>query len=118
MAPVVPPAAAVSLLRASFPGGSITGAPKIHAMELIHALEPARRGPYCGSVFWMGPDGAFDSSIIIRTLVIGRHGRIAAQAGGGIVADSVPMAEVDEALIKARAMIRAVSGQDMPLPPV
>lgn len=108
---------AVSLLRASFPGGSITGAPKIHAMELIHALEPARRGPYCGSVFWMGPDGAFDSSIIIRTLVIGGNGRIAAQAGGGIVADSEPMAEVDEALTKARAMIRAVSGQDTPLPP-
>lgn len=112
-----PEDSAVSLLRASFPGGSITGAPKIHAMELIHALEPARRGPYCGSVFWMGPDGAFDSSIIIRTLVIGRSGRIAAQAGGGIVADSDPMAEVDEALTKARAMIRAVSGQDTPLPP-
>lgn len=105
---------AVSLLRASFPGGSITGAPKIHAMELIHALEPARRGPYCGSVFWLGPDGAFDSSIIIRTLVIGRSGRIAAQAGGGIVADSDPMAEVEEALTKARAMIRAVSGADLP----
>lgn len=105
---------ALSLLRAAFPGGSITGAPKIHAMELIHALEPARRGPYCGSVFWLGADGAFDSSIVIRTLVVGTTGRIVAQAGGGIVSDSDPGLEYEEALIKAGALIRAVSGQTTP----
>lgn len=101
---------AISLLRATFPGGSITGAPKIRAMEIIHALEPARRGPYCGSVFWIGTDGAMDSSIVIRTLVAGRTGRLAAQAGGGIVADSDPDDEVAEALTKLSPLLRAATG--------
>jgi para-aminobenzoate synthetase component 1 len=97
----------VDLLRACFPGGSITGAPKIRAMEIIHALEPARRGLYCGTLFRLGGDGAMDASILIRSLVIGRTGRIAAQAGGGITADSDPAAEVDEARIKAAPLLRA-----------
>lgn len=105
---------ALSLLRASFPGGSITGAPKIHAMELLRELEPCRRGLYCGSLLWWGADGAFDSSILIRSLVVGRSGRIAAQAGGGIVSDSDPAAEWQEAMIKIAPLLRAISN-DPPL---
>jgi len=97
----------VDLLRATFPGGSITGAPKIRAMEIINELEPARRGPYCGAVAWIGFDGAMDSSIIIRTLVV-KDGRVAAQAGGGIVADSVPAAEYDETMDKAWALLQSL----------
>lgn len=101
---------AVDLLRACFPGGSITGAPKVRAMEIIAELEPARRGPYCGSVAWIGADGAMDSSIIIRTLCIGAGGRVVAQAGGGIVADSDPAAEYAESLTKATPLLRAMDG--------
>lgn len=97
----------VDLLRAAFPGGSITGAPKIRAMEIIHELEPARRGAYCGSVVWIGWDGAMDSSIIIRTAaVVGDLVQV--QAGGGIVADSEPEAEYQESLTKARALLTAL----------
>lgn len=97
----------VDLLRAAFPGGSITGAPKIRAMEIIHELEPARRGAYCGSVAWIGWDGAMDSSIIIRTFAIA-EGKVQMQAGGGIVADSDPEAEYQESLTKARALLMAL----------
>ncbi|HYC05048.1 MAG TPA: aminodeoxychorismate synthase component I [Azospirillaceae bacterium] len=105
----------VDLLRAGFPGGSITGAPKIRAMEIIHELEPARRGPYCGSVLWIGWDGAMDSSITIRTLAVA-GGQVAAQAGGGIVADSDPADEYEECLVKARALLTALDPA-MPWPP-
>lgn len=94
----------VDLLRAAFPGGSITGAPKIRAMEVIRELEPARRGPYCGAIAWIGFDGAMDSSIIIRTLVIDGD-EIILQAGGGIVADSQAAAEYEETLDKARPLM-------------
>jgi para-aminobenzoate synthetase component 1 len=97
----------VDLLRASFPGGSITGAPKIRAMEIIAELEPTRRGPYCGSVGWFGFDGGMDTSIVIRTYAI-KDGWATFQAGGGIVADSDPAAEYEESLDKARALIRAL----------
>ncbi|MEE3625587.1 aminodeoxychorismate synthase component I [Nitrospirillum sp. BR 11752] len=107
---------AVDLLRATFPGGSITGAPKIRAMEIIHELEPARRGPYCGSVLWLGWDGAMDSSIIIRTLAVAGD-EVVVQAGGGIVADSDPAAEYEESLVKARALLTALD-PDMAWPPV
>jgi para-aminobenzoate synthetase component 1 len=100
----------VDLLRATFPGGSITGAPKIRAMEIIHELEDAARGPYCGSLFWLGHDGAMDSSFLIRTLVV-RNGTVLAQAGGGIVADSDPHAEYEETLTKAGALMRALDGE-------
>ena len=60
---------AVSLLKACFPGGSVTGAPKIRAMEIINELEPTRRGPYCGAMGWFGYDGAMDTSIVIRSLI-------------------------------------------------
>jgi len=97
----------VDLLRAAFPGGSVTGAPKIRAMEIIAELEPCRRGPYCGSVAWIGYDGAMDSSIIIRTLAaVGQAVQV--QAGGGIVADSDPEAEYQESLTKARALLTAL----------
>ncbi len=97
----------VDLLRATFPGGSITGAPKIRAMEIINELEPARRGPYCGAIAWIGFDGAMDSSIVIRTLVI-KDGMVAAQAGGGIVADSDPAAEYHEAMDKAWPLLQSL----------
>jgi len=101
---------AVDLLRAAFPGGSVTGAPKIRAMEIIHELEGAPRGPYCGAVAWMGFDGAMDSAIVIRTLV--RAGdRLIAQAGGGIVADSVPADEYEESLVKIAPLLKAARGE-------
>ncbi len=100
-------ASPVDLLRAAFPGGSITGAPKIRAMEVIHELEQKPRGPYCGSLFWLGFDGVMDSSILIRTLVV-TDDQVVAQAGGGIVADSSPAEEYDETLTKARAMLEAL----------
>ena len=98
---------AVDLLRAALPGGSITGAPKIRAMQIIDELEEARRGAYCGSVAWIGFDGAMDSSIVIRTLSITPEAVIA-QAGGGIVADSDPAEEHEEMMVKIRAQLRAL----------
>ncbi len=100
---------AVDLLAACFPGGSITGAPKIRAMEIIAELEPTRRGPYCGSIGYIGFDGAMDTSITIRTYAI-KDGMVTFQAGGGIVADSRPTDEYDETVAKARALIAALAG--------
>jgi para-aminobenzoate synthetase component 1 len=99
---------AVDLLAACFPGGSITGAPKIRAMEIIAGLEPTRRGPYCGSIGYIGFDGSMDTSIVIRTYAM-RNGQVTFQAGGGIVADSEPAAEYAETLAKAQALIAALS---------
>ncbi len=96
---------AVDLLRATFPGGSVTGAPKIRALEVIDALEGARRGPYCGSVVAIGFDGAMDSSIVIRSLVLTPE-RIVAQAGGAVVSDSDPDDEYDEMLTKVAPLLR------------
>jgi para-aminobenzoate synthetase component 1 len=101
---------AVDLLRATFPGGSITGAPKIRAMEIIAELEPTARGPYCGAIGWMGADGWMDTSITIRTFAI-KEGKVAFQAGGGIVADSDPAAEYEETLAKARALLESLRGE-------
>ncbi len=99
----------VDLLRACFPGGSITGAPKVRAMEIIHELEPAPRGAYCGAIAWIGFDGAMDSNIVIRTLT--RVGEtLIAQAGGGIVSDSDPADEYEESLVKLSPLLRAVTG--------
>lgn len=100
---------AVDLLRATFPAGSVTGAPKIRAMEIIAELERNRRGPYCGSVGYIGFDGAMDTSVVIRTMVLtGRQ--LTFQVGGGIVADSDPSAEYEETLTKAKGLIAALSG--------
>src|SRR4051812_14549604 len=93
-------AGALDLLRACFPGGSVTGAPKIRAIEIIHELEAGARGPYCGALAWIGFDGAMDSSIVIQSLV-GDDRHIFAQAGGGIVAESDPALEYEESLTKA-----------------
>lgn len=97
------------LLAACFPGGSVTGAPKRRAMEIIAELEPTARGPYCGAIGYLGADGNMDSSIAIRTMVV-KGRRITFQAGGGIVADSDPAAEYEETLAKARDMRRVLSG--------
>lgn len=102
------PFKAIDLLTACFPGGSITGAPKIRAMEIIAAIEPTSRGPYCGSMGYIGFDGTMDTSIVIRTFIIKNH-IVTFQAGGAIVADSDPKEEYDETLTKARA-IRQVLG--------
>jgi para-aminobenzoate synthetase component 1 len=98
---------AVDALRAAFPGGSVTGAPKVRAMEIIAELEPTARGPYCGSLGYLGFDGSMDSSILIRTFTIGR-GWVQFPVGGGIVADSVPELEYDETWHKAEGMLRAL----------
>jgi para-aminobenzoate synthetase component 1 len=97
----------LDLLRASFPGGSITGAPKVRAMEIITELEPSERGVYCGSIGYWSVTGALDSSIAIRT-ALAVAGRIYFSAGGGIVADSDPQQEYEETLDKARGMIDAL----------
>ena len=101
---------AIDLIRATFPGGSITGAPKVRAMEIIAELEPTRRGVYCGSVGYLSRSGAMDTSIVIRTFV--RVGdQVYFQAGGGIVADSDPELEYRETLDKARGLIGALEGE-------
>jgi len=97
----------IDLLRAAFPGGSVTGAPKIRAMEIIAELEPTARGPYCGSLAYMGFDGSMDSSILIRTCTIG-GGWVQFPVGGGIVADSDPQREYEETWHKAEGIIRAL----------
>ena len=96
----------VDLLRATFPGGSVTGAPKIRAMEIIDELEPVRRGPYCGAIGYLDGKGNVELSVAIRTMVA-KGGRIYIPVGGGIVADSDPGAEFEETLVKARAMFGA-----------
>jgi anthranilate synthase component 1 len=99
---------AVDVLRATFPAGTVSGAPKVRAMEIIEELEPTRRGIYSGAVGYIGWNGNMDTAIAIRTAVI-RNGMLYIQAGAGIVADSVPRNEWDETMNKARAIFRAVS---------
>ncbi|MGQ9686993.1 MAG: aminodeoxychorismate synthase component I [Thiobacillaceae bacterium] len=95
---------AVTLLRAAFPGGSITGAPKLRAMQIIEELEPHRRGIYCGAIGYLGYNGDMDTNIAIRTLVWS-EGTLRFWAGGGIVADSDAASEYQECLDKAAAVI-------------
>jgi para-aminobenzoate synthetase component I len=97
---------ALDLLSASFPGGSITGAPKVRAMEIIAELEPSQRSVYCGSIGYWSVTGALDTNIAIRTVIAPRgRGKVYFNAGGGIVADSDPEQEYRETLDKARGMI-------------
>ncbi|HID22159.1 MAG TPA: aminodeoxychorismate synthase component I, partial [Planctomycetaceae bacterium] len=96
-----------SLLEAVFPGGSVTGAPKIRAMQIIAEQEPTVRGPYCGCLFYVGFDGRLDSNILIRTFVC-RKGWAQCAVGGGVVAQSDPVAEYEETLHKAEGMLRAL----------
>jgi para-aminobenzoate synthetase component 1 len=98
---------AVDLLRAAFPGGSITGAPKVRAMEIIAELEPTARGPYCGALGYIGFDGAMDLNILIRTITAGR-GWWQFPVGGGIVAQSSPEREYEETWHKAEGMLRSL----------
>jgi len=97
----------VDLLRATFPGGSITGAPKTRAVELIDGLEQRPRGVYSGALGWLGDDGAADLSIAIRTIVA-TDGLLTIGVGGGIVAQSTPAGEFEEMLLKAQGSIRAI----------
>ena len=97
----------LDLLRASFPGGSITGAPKVRAMEIIAELEPTARGPYCGSLAYIGFDGTMDASILIRTITAG-CGWWQLPVGGGIVAQSDPDDEYRETWHKAHGMLKAI----------
>ncbi len=99
-----PGVTASSLLLAAFPGGSITGAPKRRAVQIIDELEAGARGAYCGAIAWIGLDGAMDSSIIIRTLVA-TPDTLYAQAGGGITWDSDPAAEYEEMMLKLSPLI-------------
>ncbi len=98
---------ALDLLAATFPGGSVTGAPKIRAMEVIASIEPVRRGVYCGAIGWIGLDGALDTSIAIRTITLDGH-KASYHAGGGVTALSSPEAEYLETLDKARALAAAL----------
>jgi para-aminobenzoate synthetase component 1 len=95
---------ALHVLRDCFPGGSVTGAPKQRAMQIIEQLEPNRRGIYCGAIGYVGFDGNMDSNIVIRTLVYSDN-KICCWAGGGIVADSEMVAEFQETLDKAAGML-------------
>jgi len=99
---------AMDVLRATLPAGTLSGAPKVRAMEIIDELEPVKRGIYGGAVGYLGWYGNMDTAIAIRTAVI-KDGRLYAQAGGGVVADSVPRLEWKETMNKARAMFKAVS---------
>lgn len=98
----------LDVIRGAFPGGSVTGAPKVRAMEIIAELEPTARGAYCGSLGYIGFDGTMDSSILIRTVTASR-GWWQLPVGGGIVAASEPEAEYDETWHKAAGMIRALT---------
>jgi anthranilate synthase component 1 len=99
---------AIDVLRATFPAGTVSGAPKVRAMEIIDELEPVKRGVYAGAVGYIGWNGNMDTAIAIRTAVL-RQGRLYIQAGAGIVADSVPRSEWNETMNKARAVFRAAS---------
>jgi para-aminobenzoate synthetase component 1 len=98
----------IDLLKATFPGGSITGAPKVRAMEIIDELEPTRRSVYTGSIGYIGFDGTLDLNIVIRTILV-KDGTAYFQVGGGVVYDSDPEGEYRETLDKAKALIHALS---------
>ncbi|MCB1787630.1 MAG: anthranilate synthase component I [Gammaproteobacteria bacterium] len=99
---------AIDVLRATFPAGTVSGAPKIRAMEIIDELEPVKRGVYSGAVGYLSWNGNMDTAIAIRTAVV-KDGQLHIQAGAGIVADSVPQLEWEETMNKGRAMFRAVA---------
>jgi anthranilate synthase component 1 len=97
---------AMDALQAGFPAGTVSGAPKVRAMEIIDELEPHRRGIYAGCIGYFGANGDMDTCITLRTAVV-KNGAVYVQAGGGIVADSDPQAEFEESCNKAQALIRA-----------
>ncbi len=97
---------AVDAMMAGFPAGTLSGAPKVRAMEIIDELEVEKRGPYAGCVGYFSADGNMDTCIVLRTAIV-KDGRMYVQAGAGVVADSVPAAEQEECVIKARALFKA-----------
>ena len=111
MGELLPGVDAVDVLSACFPGGSVTGAPKIRAMEIIDELEPTQRGVYCGAIGYIGFDGAMLTSIPIRILLV-KDRKAYVQVGGGVVADSDPEAEYEETLHKARGSMQALGIAD------
>jgi len=104
---LTPDKTGIDLLKASFPGGSITGAPKVRSMEIIDELEPTRRSVYTGALGYLGFNGDLDLNIVIRTFLIDGK-KVYFQVGGGIVYDSEPEAEYQETLDKARALFMAL----------
>jgi anthranilate/para-aminobenzoate synthase component I len=112
-----PPLTHLQVLESCFPGGSITGAPKIRAMEIIDALEPVARGPYTGCLGYLGFNRESQLSIIIRSAIT-LDDRAWFHVGAGIVADSVPEAEYDETLAKASGLLRALQGTSVAVPAV
>jgi anthranilate synthase component 1 len=98
------------VIRALFPGGTITGCPKVRCMEIIAALEGVGRGAYTGSFGYLGRDGTLDLNILIRTATVRDDATIEFRAGAGIVADSVPERELDETRAKARGLVRGLTG--------
>ncbi len=98
---------ALDLIAGSFPGGSITGAPKIRAMQIIDELEPTRRALYCGSLLYLDVRGEMDSSIAIRSLLV-KNGTVSCWGGGGIVADSECEAEYQETFTKVRVLLNTL----------
>lgn len=97
------------IMRAIFPCGSITGVPKIRAMEIIHELEDADRNAYCGSIGWIAPGGAMEFNVAIRTISLYGDGHAVFNVGGGIIFDSDARAEYEECLIKARFALAATT---------
>jgi para-aminobenzoate synthetase component 1 len=103
----------LDVLRGTFPSGSVTGAPKIRAMQVIDELEPVRRGPYCGAIGHIDPSGLVEFNVAIRTMIV-KDGQVHVPVGGGIVADSDPAAEYEETLVKAKAMFAALGIEQVP----
>jgi anthranilate synthase component 1 len=103
---IAPDKSAFDLMRATFPAGTVSGAPKIRAMQIIAEKEPVERGFYAGALGYFGYDGNLDSCITLRTALL-RDGMMYVQAGGGVVADSDPAAEYQETVNKAGALLKA-----------
>ena len=98
---------AFSVLKATFPAGTVSGAPKVRAMEIIDEIEPTRRGPYAGAIGYVSLSGNMDFCIAIRTVMVWKN-KLYIQVGAGIVADSVPAREYEETMNKAKAMLKAI----------
>jgi anthranilate synthase component 1 len=105
---IAPDKNAYDLMRATFPAGTVSGAPKIRAMQIIAQYEPSQRGFYAGALGYFGYDGNMDTCIMLRTALL-KDGLIYIQAGAGVVADSVPAAEYQETVSKASALFKAVA---------
>ena len=105
----------LDVLRATFPAGTVSGSPKVRAMQIISTLEPTARGTYAGAIGYLGFNGQLDSCIALRTVLL-KEGMAYVQAGGGLVADSKPESEFEETVNKARGVIRAIELATATLP--